>query len=64
MYGLLKKLAANKCFIQGWFSLVEEAMVRITREEEIGTGALEGKGFPYILMQIHKSWTNYSKLGF
>jgi hypothetical protein len=26
-------------------------MVRVTEEEEIGTGALEGQGFLYILMQ-------------
>jgi hypothetical protein len=30
-------------------------MAKITEEEEIGIGALEGQGFQYILMQIHKS---------
>jgi hypothetical protein len=30
-------------------------MVGVTGEEEIGTRALEGHGFLYILMQTHKS---------
>jgi hypothetical protein len=30
-------------------------MAGITREDEIGTRVVEGQGFRYILMQIHKS---------
>jgi hypothetical protein len=30
-------------------------MAGVTEEEEIGTGALEGQGFLYILMQTRKS---------
>jgi hypothetical protein len=30
-------------------------MEEVTEEEEIGTGALEGQGFLYILMQTRKS---------
>jgi hypothetical protein len=39
-------------------------MVGVTEEEEIGTGALEGQGFLYILMQTRKSWASYFKLDF
>jgi hypothetical protein len=39
-------------------------MVGVTKEEEIGTGALEGQGFLYISMQTHKSLASYSKLDF
>ena len=64
MYGLLKKIVANKRFIQERASSVEEAMNKITGEEEIGTGALKGQGFLYILMHTHKSWASYFKLDF
>jgi hypothetical protein len=30
-------------------------MVRVTEEEEIGAGGLEGQGSLYTLMQTHKS---------
>jgi hypothetical protein len=39
-------------------------MVRVTKEEEIGTGALEGQGSLYILMLTRKSWDNYFKMDF
>jgi len=55
MYGLFKKLVANKHCIQEWSSSTEEAMEKITREDEIGTKALEGQDFRYILMHIHES---------
>ena len=64
MYGLLKKLVANKQCIHEWAFSEEVFMVEVTEKEEIGKATLEGQGFLYILMQIHKSWTSYSKLGF
>jgi hypothetical protein len=36
----------------------------VLEEEEIGTGALEGQGSLYTLMQIHNNWASYSKLDF
>jgi hypothetical protein len=39
-------------------------MVGVIEEEEIGTGALEGQGFLYILMQTRKSLASYFKLDF
>jgi hypothetical protein len=39
-------------------------MVGVTKEEEIGTGALEGQGSLYTLKQTRKSWANYFKMDF
>ena len=39
-------------------------MAGITEEEEIGTWALEGQGFLYILMQTRKILASYFKLDF
>jgi hypothetical protein len=39
-------------------------MVGVTKEEKIGTGALECQGYLYTLMQTRKSWATYFKLDF
>jgi hypothetical protein len=39
-------------------------MARVNKEEEIGTGPLEGQDFLYTLMQSRKSYANYFKLDF
>ena len=39
-------------------------MAEATKEEVIGTGALEGLDSPFTLMLTRKSWASYFRLGF
>jgi hypothetical protein len=39
-------------------------MARVTKEEEIGIGALEGQDSLYTLMPTHKSYANNFKMDF